>query len=520
MKISVYLSIISLAFILSACNNSPIIPEGKFEYAIENTIFSYLADTANDKQYSSFRKIAESGGLKATLSAYNPYGSGYTLFLPDNKAIENFIEVSPQFSTLDDLLKDSLYAKDFCEYHVVDMKIHSNSFPFGAFSEPTLSGDYLTVSFIISSDSSYYKINNYAVVYNTNSEMSNGYIHNIKSVLQPVTYTTYGWLEKNPDCSIFMKAVDLTGFNNTIDFNQKKSNDLLPVTMLVEPDSIYHKSGIYTIKDLIDKVSPGNNNYTSPQNPLYGFVGYHLLSGDYFIDEFVDENTVYSTFSEVPVNINGLGLDIAINKGKKNYDTIIYQSDTTFIDFIKFEYDLCNVLSQTGPIHIINGMMEQMNPPRTNRSFQFGEEPSFTVFRKKKGAFVLEENSLSTIKWSGADLYFVASAEDIPASGDDYLEINGDFTISYTLPKIVQGKYYVYLRAESYSTENAMVEVLIDGKKVGSLVDLTRGGTSSNPYKTFKLGSIEFNKYVEHTVEIRPLIPGRFIWDYIDFRLN
>ena len=55
------------------------------------------------------------------------------------------------------------------------MGINSNDFPFGALPAYTLSDDFLTVSFVIETDTSYYKINNQAPVIKPNIELSNGY---------------------------------------------------------------------------------------------------------------------------------------------------------------------------------------------------------------------------------------------------------------------------------------------------------------------------------------------------------
>jgi hypothetical protein len=62
-----------------------------------------------------------------------------------------------------------------------------------------------------------------------------------------------------------------------------------------------------------------------------------------------------------------------------------------------------------------------------------------------------------------------------------------------------------------------LVEVYVDGRKIGSTVDLTSGATSSKPFININLGSITFNNYREHVIEIKSMIPGRFLWDYIQF---
>ncbi len=517
MKAFIYIFIGISALFLTACNDGSIEGEGRFEDMRGKSIYGYLTD--NKEEYSKFIEIVEKSGLKSSLSAYNPYENGYTLFLPTNKAIDNYLANSTRFKTLEQLTGDLEFAKTLCEYHIVNAEIESKSFPFGALPKSTVSGDYLTISFVKEGNTSYFKLNNKAVVTKTDIDASNGYIHQIDAVLDPVVYTTYQWLSQNPDYSIFKQAVDLTGTRSLIDFNLKKDISVLPVTMLIEPNSVYKKMGVNNIQDLILYVKATDQNYTDKYNALYNFVAYHFLINNYFLDQFVNKSSVYNTYAEVPLNINGLGLDIAINKGKQIFETIIYQSDTTYIDFIKFDYDASNLATQSGTVHFIDRIMTPKSPARTNQTFQFNEEPSLVPLRKAGGTYLMIPNSLKTIQWTGNDLFFVHSGGvNNGANNNDYMKIEGDFTISYNLPKIVQGKYDVYLRADRFSTQNAFVEVFIDNKKIGTIVSLISGGSATNPFQYFKIGSTDFSRYTEHTIEIRALIPGIFKWDIIEFR--
>ena len=54
-----------------------------FEDQEQMTIYDYIV--AHEDIYSDFLRILEKGGIDKTLSAYNPNGVGYTLFLPDNQ---------------------------------------------------------------------------------------------------------------------------------------------------------------------------------------------------------------------------------------------------------------------------------------------------------------------------------------------------------------------------------------------------------------------------------------------------
>jgi uncharacterized surface protein with fasciclin (FAS1) repeats len=515
--IAIFSLFIGLTFLFS-CNNKNSLNAG-FEDMINMTIYDYIVEKKDT--FSNFLAILEKGGLAKTLSAYNPNGIDYTLFLPTNKAVDKFISENKKYSSFNDLLKDEAFVKVLCRYHVVNMGIKTNDFPFGALPEYTLSGDQLTVGFIIDRDTSYYIINNQAAIIKPNVEVSNGYVHVIETMLTPVTYTTYGWLALNPGYSIFKAAVDATGLKDTLSINLKTDKRMLrPCTLLLEHDSIYNRRNIRSFQDLAKSISPNNTNYSNKTNLLYNYVAYHILEGGLFLDDFEGVATNYNTYSDIPLNINGLGIDIAINKGRQVFDIIIHANgDTTKIDYVGLLYDASNLITQSGSIHFANQIMRQQSPVRAIRNYEFWEETLFSELRREAGSYQIKDPSLlSRIKWKGADLFFVKSSDpDEMAWSQDYLFLKGDFRISYTMPKIVQGKYTVFLGAHSNSQDNALVEIYIDGKKIGGLVDLTTGGTAANPYVRKNIGSVDFLRFEDHTIEIVSLIPGTFIWDYVRF---
>jgi uncharacterized surface protein with fasciclin (FAS1) repeats len=490
--------------------------EASFQDTFDLSIFDYLME--NEEDFSSFISILEKGEIDKTLTSLNPHGDGYTLFAPDNDAINRFINESDQFSSLSDILNDTEYANTFCRFHVLNMRVRTNEFPFGAFPEPSLSKDFLTVSFIYEADSSYYKINNQAVVTKANTETLNGFVHHIETALKPITSTSYQLLERNPTLSIFKEAVDLTGLRSVMDFDLKQLENSTPVTLLVEPNSVFHEAGINSIQELTSLISPDNIDFTDPSNPFYNYVAYHVLLGRFYVDDFVDNNTNYTTFSDIPLNVNGLELDIAINRGIEVFDTIVYQGDSTFINYATFLFDESNVISKSGVIHHVDHIVKQQKPIRALATFMFYEEPVIKSFSLESGTYLIEnQNLLTRISWTGVDLYYVAKEQGSNADLKDYLMINSGssiFSISYTIPKIVQGRYQVILRAHKGSS-NAVVEVFIDGKKSGGLVDLVG---NAQAFQDVLLGEIEFKTYEEHKVEIRSLIPGRFLWDYIEFK--
>lgn len=519
MKRLAIISSIVAGILLTAFSCEEPLPEANFEDMEGMSIYNFVME--NDSLYGSFLKILDTTGVGKIISAYNPYNSGYTLFLPDDEAVNEFIaDPGNGYNSLDELLGDTEYVTALAKYHVVNLGIDANDFPFGALPEFTLSEDLLTVNFILGEDSAYYSINNQAPVKTRNIEMSNGFIHVLSKMLRPITFTTYDWLLDNPnEFSIFTEAAEVTGFDELLSRNLKTDTLSTAITLLVEHDSIFNNRGIYTLQDLLDTLNVTQNDYTSVTNGLYQFVGYHILDANAFLDDFVDNATNFTTYSNLPVNINGNGLDIAINRGKQVFDTIIVAGDTTIIDFIGFNYDASNVITQSGAIHFIDRIMTLKQPTRATVTFEFWDEPLFNEFRQQPGEYIVEDPStLRNITWEGPDLIFIEEADtDHPAWGDDYLKLDGDFSIRYTTPKVVQGEYEVHIRGHAFSTLNALVEVYIDGKKIGGLLDLSEGGSANNPYRDFEIGIIDFNTYERHVVEIRSLIPGVFEWDYVRF---
>jgi len=526
-KLIFFFTIVSSMFVFQAC---PVyVPEAGFEDMERLSIYDYIVE--NDSLYSKFGQILIAGGIDKTMGAYNPNGNEYTLFLPTNAAIDEFISNSDMFSSFEDLLKDKSYVSAMARYHVVNMGIITNDFPFGALPKLNLSGQYLTVGFEMGEDSSYYKINNFAPVSEANIDLSNGYIHVISKALTPLVYNTYQWLENNPQFSIFYNAVKNTGLNEVLSrVIVLDSTSLNPVTLLVEPDSVYNRFNIFSFNDLAQLISPDNSDYTNPYNSLYNFVACHILEGSFFLSDFEEDlsavnqvATNYSTYGNAPVNINDQELDLLINRRRVITDTIFSANNDTTFSYLRitFYYDQSNVLSQSGAIHFINQIMTPQPATVATQSYEFFEEPLFIQYREEGGEFLIEDPSLlTTLTWTGGEdqLLFVKT-DDVSeqAWNKDYIEMQGDFSISYTLPKIAQGNYLLSIRAHALHPDNALVEVFFDGLKIGGLVDLTTGGTADYPYVDIKLGSVTLLDYEKHVITVKSLIPGYFKWDNVVF---
>jgi uncharacterized surface protein with fasciclin (FAS1) repeats len=494
------------------------------------TIADYIEN--NKDTYSSYHRIMMEGNLFDPLSSYNPFGRGFTLFLPTDEAFERYIRNNDKYSSLDELIDDRSFTALLGRYHLVHIDLKTNEFPYGALPDTTATGDLLTIGFSSDLDSTVYKVNNVAPVVEGNLEMVNGYIHVISEVLEPVNYSGFQWLEDNAGYSILAGALDITGLKDTLGIYRTGSSGQLVknrYTLLVEHDSIFNRYGILNTEDLITEYGTPGMPYTSPDNALYQFAAYHILEGEYFLVDFTATSN-YNTFANAPLRI-AAGLEVSINPGVDTFRLEISESgDTTAITHISLFYQESNILTKNGAIHFISEVMEFYVPVIAERSFQFYEEPEINKVRNTPGTYYFfeeDKEKLEVIDWTGPKQikYFKSSSSSELAAAGDYIEIEGNFIINYTIPKILPGRYNFFLRAHALNNNNehATILIYIDGKRMSGNYNLNSGGSSTAPYNVnndwrgYEIGIVEFSNYTEHTITVETLIPGKFIWDYVGF---
>lgn len=500
-----------MSVVLPSCDTT--IP-GSFIGEDAITISRFLED--NQETYSMFWEFMLKTDLVHTLNAYNPNGNGYTLFLPTNQAFDIYIAQNEDYADFSELLEDTDFANLLIRYHLVNMGIISNDFPYGALPDTTVTGDFLTVGFDESGDSTVYRINNKAPVTIPNIELINGYIHVIGEVLEPVTMSSYEWIAENPDYSIFAEALRITGLQDTLGIYRTTGSGKVvgnQYTLFAEPDSIYYKHGILSIDDLVDRYGSPGMALTEFENGFFQFTAYHIMEGSYFLDEF-DQTNNYNTYANFPVQVVS-DLEIKINPGKDTLELIIEGQDTTVINYVRLDMTNSNILTKNGPLHLLKGIMEVKIPGRTQRTFQFYEEPAIYDARNTIGAYVFaNQDDMEVLSWSGPEYITYVKASAMSANNNDYIELEGNFTIEYIIPKILPGKYIIEFKTQSNDIDNANIQVAFDGKRLGSIFDLTSGG---NPYNVFRVGVVDFQDYETHTITVNSLLPGKFTWDFVRF---
>lgn len=336
---------IIFSVILRSCDSESHDSHWFDEYPL--TIGEYLKE--NSEEYSKFFRLLEESGLLITLCGYNPYGEGYTLFLPNNDAVDQFIQINRDYDDLEEILLDTALTNALTRYHTINKQIHTNEFPYGALNDTTLTGERLTIGFYTEGDHPLYKVNNVAPIVQSNLEMTNGYIHVISEVLQQSEISGYDWLQQQDHYSILAAAMELSGIRDRLWWDN--------YTILAEHDSIYQRNGISTVEDLISRIATTGIPISDRSNSFFQFTAYHILRGDYYLNDLYLGEEDYRTLGDERVVID-VGMDIRINPGVDTFGMEISESgDTAVIDYIRLIWEECNRISQTGPLHSISDLL-------------------------------------------------------------------------------------------------------------------------------------------------------------------
>lgn len=494
--------------LLFACE--PTIEQDKISESI--TISEYIEEfaTAPNPTFSKSWTLLQESNLDNTLRAYNRWSvDGYTFFMPTDEAFEKYIDNHPIYNSFDDLLSDKPFINILMRYHLVNGLISSGNFPLGALPDSTTTGDYLTIGFLETVDSIIYLVNNDAPIVKADIELSNGLIHVIDKVLQPVYNSSYDWLKLNEGFSIFTEALEVTGLQDTL------FTSSMNYTILAVPDSIYAKYDIFSVEDLISYYQTSSIEVDKPESEFYQNIAFHILETELYLDNLETGN--YNTYSNYPIKIIS-DLEIKLNPGTDTLDIVVKGQDTTIINYVRFMMENSNISTINGSIHLIRDLLHAKTPGRTTRTFEFLEDVYIADLGIRAGEYTIKKDYTNLISWTGVDeIKYIKSSSGISAQSNDYLSISGNFTIYYTIPKILPGTYGVSIKADVSSQDNATIQVYIDGVRVGSGLDLTIKNRDNDTFRDKPLGNINFLEYKTHVVEIKTIASGIFLWDYIKF---
>ena len=366
------LYILALVLSMVACTDD-IDKSNRFTFTGE-TVADYLLNRSDS--YSHFINLLKKAEL---FSLLNTYGQ-YTLFLPDNEAVEKYVQEQDSIywatketdkpiytgitSPLVEELSDSM-ANVIARMHLIEENYHTAEFGEGAIAKWNFYDRALVVSYKTIDERFYIMINNDAAIIDGDNQVENGIIHHIDRPIDFKPSYLAAHIEKYSFFRLFNQAIAETNFDDNISedidysyavdkdnikYNWFPKKKYIKYTAFIEPDEVFHKSGIYTIDDLkafAEKWygSEDKDNPRSPKNALYKFVAYHFIDG------------------EVPYN-----RIVPSRSGSENFDVIYVPGHDLYNYFTTLQGKLMKALK---PLSTANGQNIYINYSKRATPYNF-----------------------------------------------------------------------------------------------------------------------------------------------------
>ncbi|MBL7739937.1 MAG: fasciclin domain-containing protein [Chitinophagaceae bacterium] len=255
--------------------------------------------------FSLFRQILERTGNAAFLNAYG----AYTCFAPTNSGVRAYLT---KISAASVEAADLNTLKDMVRLHLLEDTVFSKSFTDGKLPVITMYGQYLITSVANDQGVSRYIINRQASVLESNIRVGNGIIHVINAVLLPATKTLAKQLEEKPEYSIFVQALQETGYYtklNTVDPDLSRRW----FTVFAESNQALADSGITSYAALKAKYSQ-TGNPANANDSLNMYVAYHVSDGLKFLGDIIGTATHETWLPQEVVSVKLIEQEVILNQ--------------------------------------------------------------------------------------------------------------------------------------------------------------------------------------------------------------
>ena len=322
------LSLLTLTVALASCvDNDDDVPMNRYT-AEKMTAAQFLE--SNEARLGDFISVLKRTSYFAMLSTYGDY----TVFAPNNEAIRKYMAAG-SYETIDDI--PQAVCDTLARTHIIKTKAYFTTDISEGSLGMNMAETYITLS--INTDAE----NNNAVVHYANKvarmveyddSVTNGVVHIVNNIIPRTSDKLPDVIAADSTVTLFTQALFMTGLADSLmvyeDRNypewgaDKASQDsayswnlklkckaegsdpiqwvqkrYFKFTAFVEPDSVYHQHGIYSMDDLIkhakevyDAVYPQDagkydNDFKNRKNPLNRFVSYHLIDRVLPYDEII-----------------------------------------------------------------------------------------------------------------------------------------------------------------------------------------------------------------------------------------
>lgn len=461
-----------------------------------------------DKQPDSFSLFRQILDRTETSSFLNAYGA-YTCFAPTNSGVRKYLTLIGASSVE---AADLNTLKDMVRLHLLEDTIYTGSFTDGKLPVITMYGQYLVTSVENTGGSSTYVVNRQAAVTKSNVKTGNGIIHVIDNVLLPATKTIAQQLTDKPEYSIFVQALQATGFYTRLNTVSSNPADRW-LTVFAESNQALADSGITSYAQLRAKYSQTGNPLNS-NDSLNMYVAYHISGGLKFLGDIIGTATHETLLPQEVVSIKLIDQDVVLNQDVFNG---ILEIGVT-LDRVKSDRAATNGVFHDAKAHFmvkyrkptalfwdVSSFEEIMKLPayykRANYNFVRATEAEQPIKDHYWGWGPLAgTNTLSYIYSSTGSITNFAYNNDV-----NMLPMglpNRPVWWEMKTPPIIKGRYKVWVcyRAQKQSSSsNMLCQVEVNG----TLMQRTMNFTENRPTGTdAELEAIGWKRYTENTTNV------------------
>lgn len=452
--------------------------------------------------FSLFRQILDRTETSAFLNAYG----AYTCFAPTNSGVRNYL-AKLGVTTVEAADLNTL--KDMVRLHLLEDTVYTGSFTDGKLPVITMYGQFLVTSVINKSGVSSYLVNRQASVSESNIRVGNGIIHVIDEVLLPATKTIAEQLAAKPEYSIFVQALQATGYYSRLNVVDPNLTTRWK-TVIAESNQALADSGITSYAQLKTKYSQ-TGNPALPNDSLNMYVAYHITEGLKFLGDIIGTATHETWLPQEVISIKLIDQDVVINQDEFNGVMEIgvkidrSKSDIAATNGVWHDAKAHYMVKYRKPTALywdVSSFTEIMKLPayykRANYSFTRATEADNPIKDSYWGWGPLASTNTLTYSYSAASSitnYAYNSDVNILPMGLP----NRPVWWEMRTPPIVKGRYKVwitYRQQKQSSSSNMLCQVEVNG----TLMQRTMNFTETRPAGTdAELEAIGWKRYTENT---------------------
>lgn len=475
----------------------------------------------------------------------------YTLFVPDNEAVNKYLAANG-YGSVQDI--DPAYGQYLVKYHTISGNQYSQvDFTNDVLPDTTATGDRLSVTFNENGD---YFVNEEAKITSFDITTTNATVFIMDGVLTPITEYIYDRLEDNAEWSLFKELLDATGLAPLVSSTAGRA---ATYTCLVVPNSVFNEAAISSLAVLADTLDAGQNTaaWKDIDNPMYRYAAYHLISSSHATGSIVVADTASSTSaaSVLATLAEASYIEFQDIDGKLyiNYDTLTHTGATWG--------EVTDLVCRNGVMHEVSTPLyikAPTNVPTTTfeltdyaileteiSEYRLGSLTAEYVedlqpLREKYGAdFCYDWTSVLSPSGSNCVSYYVGTQTDTVGlyfTNHDALMLDlGQYGyIDMQTPSLVADSTTYTVGLSFYNTAassaSGRITIYIDDQKVGSIT--TKGGSAPKRFdeapdewvvkpdvstKEGIVGEITFPTTGRHTLRIEDNEGSTLYLDYVLF---